>query len=502
MGVKLYQGCMIIPFDYDDKYYEEIENEDLFGNTFKRNEFRSSAFNLLGKKLLTEEGRTEKTLLLQRFRLSDQGRKRCNLNQNKNYKYLLKTGSRSYLFLIGEIEAWFLKSGIGFLTIQIKSNFENIEKTLDFNAVNWFYKKTTIHWQKKKSKDAAEEVSLTIKKLAEDCFKLMERVFLKGCYEHRYNLTLLLTEESHEKFTKEHLQKLCLQEPLERGNVKRESAVSYYKNCEYINWTVAKDSVAVWTDGHEVGEKNMTFLETNFPHSVFNNYLALYLYYLGRRMECEKLEWIADKMDLRGASEITPEERQQFSSINTELKPMAEDKYQQIDTLLRTTLSKECWNLSQRLKNLEGYRARILKKAKHEVFLSYRHDGGQYLALLLFNCLRARGISVFWDKKSLRSGRFDVQLYKEIEESANVLVILSAGCVERLQEEGDWVRKELSYAFKNEKQVLKVAMEGVEYLTEEEKLPEEIEQLAKVHCIEANVAGFDSIIDNIVNAIQ
>ena len=47
----------------------------------------------------------------------------------------------------------------------------------------------------------------------------------------------------------------------------------------------------------------------------------------------------------------------------------------------------------------------------YQIFISYRRDGGDMLAQLLFDRLTHLGFSVFYDVESLRSGKFNEALY-------------------------------------------------------------------------------------------
>lgn len=52
---------------------------------------------------------------------------------------------------------------------------------------------------------------------------------------------------------------------------------------------------------------------------------------------------------------------------------------------------------------------------KHDVFISYRRDGGEYTAKILRDRLSELGYAVFFDVESLRSGDFNTKLYSVIE---------------------------------------------------------------------------------------
>lgn len=82
---------------------------------------------------------------------------------------------------------------------------------------------------------------------------------------------------------------------------------------------------------------------------------------------------------------------------------------------------------------------------KYDVFISYRRDGGAETAKLLRDSLTERGYSVFLDVESLRSGPFNTELYRVIEEANDFLLVLPPGALRRCAEEQDWVRKEIGY---------------------------------------------------------
>lgn len=529
MSVKLFQECMIIPFAYDRSYFDRLENEPLFGDFFVRKEFNSAAYNVRGRMLLTEEGRENKEYVLQRYLLSGPGRRACGLHQSKKYSYPVK--KRNGSLQLGDIEVWFFKSGSGFLTIKVKSSFENTDAALDFHAdLPW----TAFYWTEKKRRDdvlTERTQEIKIRRLAEQCLEILrdagagkaeegrtgtERSWIeRSGVDFKYNLAFFLTDEEHETASEAALRKLCMQEKAGRGNANLDSECDFYEYCGYIRWAVSKSAAAVWADEYTAGESNQSFIATGFPASVFSNYLALYLYYLEKKTGCEKMEQLAARVDSSGESlQLDSEEAYGFLKLDREFLPLAEGKYAQLDILLRKTLGEGQWRLSERLTKLrEQDFPRILKKKKTDVFISYRHDGGQYLALLIVKELRKKGVSVFWDKTSMRAGAFEEQIYKVLDECRNVIVIISENCISRLQEENDWVRKELAYALKTEERdgkqsfkskVLMVPMEGVRLPTEADRneLPEDVRKLVDCHGTdEARVGLFDSLIERILDAI-
>lgn len=503
MSVKLYQECMIIPFFYEADEFAVIQDTNSIGEFFERVVFKTEAYNKEGRNLLTEEGRQNNLQLMQRYRLSDKGRKYCSLHHNKPYLYEVKCGGKRYATQIGDVEAWLFKGGRGFMTIQLKAPQETEEKALEFHAIRWSSSKTVFTWEKRKSKDETEIIEFTLEQFKQKCFELLKFVPEEG---DTYNLAFILTDRAGETISEEDLKSFCLQQRMGRSKFNVGDSVQIYKYCAYIHWAISANTAAVWSDTGIAGEENETFLKSGFPFSVFNNYLVLYMYYLVREHKCSQLEQIVERSAQDSRDKISQEERMQFFHIETRLPPLAEGKYGQLDVVFREILCKKIWNLSERLKQLaEKERPRIFREAKYDVFISYRHDGGQYLALLIYDYLTKNGKTVFWDNQSLKSGEYEQQIYDVMKECKDVLVILSPGSYERMKEEGDWVRKEILCAMKAKRKVLLVPMENVKILDENEvknTLPEELHGICRFHGIGVGAATFDSDIKRVWNALK
>ena len=136
---------------------------------------------------------------------------------------------------------------------------------------------------------------------------------------------------------------------------------------------------------------------------------------------------------------------------------------------------------------------------KYDIFISYRRDGGDTLAQLIYDRLTARGYKVFLDIESLRSGKFNEKLLNVIEECKDLIVILPPGALERCSNEGDWLYLELSYAMKNRKNIIPVMMKGFEW---PETFPEGLEGLRNYNGIHDSKDYFDAVIDKIVSLLQ
>lgn len=90
-------------------------------------------------------------------------------------------------------------------------------------------------------------------------------------------------------------------------------------------------------------------------------------------------------------------------------------------------------------------------KESYTIFISYRRNGGFETACLMAEKLRNAGYRVFMDIDSLRSGKFNEQLYGVIERCSDMLVVLPQDGLERCSDENDWVRLEVAHAMKHRK---------------------------------------------------
>ena len=85
------------------------------------------------------------------------------------------------------------------------------------------------------------------------------------------------------------------------------------------------------------------------------------------------------------------------------------------------------------------------------VFISYRRDVSAFLARAVFADLKEHGYDVFMDVESIDSGTFDTIILNQIAARAHFIVILAPGTLERLNESGDWLHKEIERALELER---------------------------------------------------
>ena len=94
----------------------------------------------------------------------------------------------------------------------------------------------------------------------------------------------------------------------------------------------------------------------------------------------------------------------------------------------------------------------------YHVFISYRRDGGDTTAHLLYERLKRDGYTPFLDVEQMHSGLFDQQIYDRIAECDDFLLVLPPNALDRCASPDDWVRLELEEAFRLKKNVIPIML--------------------------------------------
>lgn len=130
------------------------------------------------------------------------------------------------------------------------------------------------------------------------------------------------------------------------------------------------------------------------------------------------------------------------------------------------------------------------------VFISYRRDGGDIMAQLLYEHLKMHDLNVFYDIHSLGTCEFNVKISNAIRSADCMVVLLSKGCLDRCCDNpNDWVRQEIALAFSLGKDVIPVFMKDFRF---PDNLPEDIKRI--VHCngiIIDNMTLFDARVEHL-----
>lgn len=118
---------------------------------------------------------------------------------------------------------------------------------------------------------------------------------------------------------------------------------------------------------------------------------------------------------------------------------------------------------------------------KYDIFVSYRRTSFES-ARLIAEQLRSAGFTVFFDVETLRSGKFNEQLYKVIEKCNDFIVVLPENALDRCSDEEDWVRRETCYAMQCRKNIIPVMLAN---FTWPDPMPQGMEELRNYQAITA-----------------
>ena len=139
-------------------------------------------------------------------------------------------------------------------------------------------------------------------------------------------------------------------------------------------------------------------------------------------------------------------------------------------------------------------------KQRYDVFISYRREGSQNLERLIRDRLTERGYSVFLDIESLKSGKFNEQLYSVIKDCTDMILILPPHSLERCQNENDWVRREISCALRNNVNIIPIMMDGFRW--DDAILPSDITEVQNCQGISPDMTYFDAVIDRLCSYLR
>jgi len=129
-----------------------------------------------------------------------------------------------------------------------------------------------------------------------------------------------------------------------------------------------------------------------------------------------------------------------------------------------------------------------------DVFISYRRDGGDMTAMYVYQALKERGYSVFFDLEVLRAGKFNEALLQAIDSCNDFVLILSPHALDRCAEKGDWVRREIAEALAQKKNIVPVMMNGFHF---PDTLPEDIDDVRFQNGLSATTEYFSESMDRL-----
>ncbi len=136
--------------------------------------------------------------------------------------------------------------------------------------------------------------------------------------------------------------------------------------------------------------------------------------------------------------------------------------------------------------------------ASKTVFISYRRSVSSFIARAIFMDLREHGYDVFMDVENIDSGRFETIILNQIAARAHFLFILTPGTLERCDEPGDWLRREIEQAIDLQRNIVPLLIN--EFKFDEQAKPHltgKLTDLLKFNALNVPHDFFDAAMDRL-----
>ena len=130
----------------------------------------------------------------------------------------------------------------------------------------------------------------------------------------------------------------------------------------------------------------------------------------------------------------------------------------------------------------------------YDIFISYRREGGYDTAKHINDLLVRDGYRVSFDIDTLRSGDYDIQLYKRIDQCKDFILIVDQHAFDKslnpnFNPQKDWLRCELAYALSKNKNIIPVFLASANGFPD--GLPNDIKSVTQKNGLEHNRYYFD-----------
>lgn len=136
----------------------------------------------------------------------------------------------------------------------------------------------------------------------------------------------------------------------------------------------------------------------------------------------------------------------------------------------------------------------------YDAFISYRRDNGFFMAQVIRDRLKEKGVYCFLDLEELNSGKFDTKILVAIKEAESFILILPKNALNRCADEDDWVRKEILAAVQYNKTIIPVMYDGFKWPKKwNENIPNEIRALENTNAISGTQEYLAAMIDKIIS---
>ena len=139
-----------------------------------------------------------------------------------------------------------------------------------------------------------------------------------------------------------------------------------------------------------------------------------------------------------------------------------------------------------------------MARIEKTVFISYRRKDISW-ALLVYHRLTANGYDVFFDYTSIPSGDFEQIIISNIKARAHFLVILTPTSLDRCNEPGDWLRREIETAISVKRNIVPLFFDSFSFGTPSvsKKLTGQLSTIKKYNGLEVPASYFDAAMDRL-----
>jgi len=126
------------------------------------------------------------------------------------------------------------------------------------------------------------------------------------------------------------------------------------------------------------------------------------------------------------------------------------------------------------------------------VFISYRRKDISW-ALAVYQNLTSKGYDVFFDYTDISSGDFEQIIIGNIKARAHFLVLLTPSSLDRCNEPGDWLRREIETAIDEKRNIVPLFFDGFNFGSTSilENLTGKLADIKKYNGLEVPVSFFD-----------
>jgi hypothetical protein len=141
-----------------------------------------------------------------------------------------------------------------------------------------------------------------------------------------------------------------------------------------------------------------------------------------------------------------------------------------------------------------------MAKIEKTVFISYRRKGGTPWALLVYKYLSENGFDVFFDFEGMSSGDFEQNIVGNIKARAHFLVILTPSALDRCNQPGDWLRREIETAIEEKRNIIPLFFDGFKFEdpSVSTKLTAELGKIKKYHGLNVYADYFDEAMEKLM----